>query len=787
MRFYQLPDTLQSEVDKFQEHIAEYTTQQLNPVAWKGIRVAHGVYEQRKPETHMIRIRCSGGAVTPHQLATVGELARDFGSGEVHVTTRQELQIHYVDVAHVIEVYNRLRAVGLSPRGGGGNTIRNVLSSHDAGVSQDEVFDVSPYAHALTTRLIAEADSWNLPRKFKIAFSGNSSDNARATITCLGFIAREQNGQKGFRVYCAGGMGAAPMPGKVLFDFVDDSRVYYIARAMKTMFDKYGNRRQRSKARLKFLWDKLGEEQFREKFHEEYDELIKDDTLALQLEPFENTDQTSPELVPVEVNGQEFSKWKQRHCKEQKQAGLFHITLPLRLGDFEAEEAIAFSEALKPFGQNILRLSIKQNAYLRNIPEKYLGNIYTINQQLTSLSSDAEVFGNMIACTGADTCKLGICLPRGVTPRIQDILRSSGLDLDQLSDVNIHISGCPNTCGCHHIADLGFFGKVLRSGRDLLPGYNILVGGVLGDGKTTFSKKVDDVPAKELPEFIKTLLGIYLEKKNKYSGFSQYIASEEGIADVKQVADTYRSVTPLNQSDYYFYDWGSADQFSLLKGQKAECSAGMFDMIDVDAKTIKLHTKELEQEQQQQKRLEHIGQIVYASSRMLLVTRGLEPKNDEQLYSLFKKHFIETDLVPDEYTELVDAAKASDNNTLLSLQQKAVDLGAHMVDLYKSMDDSLRFNIDKKSEGVPEVTAEKPQTKTDSAERFKDLRGVACPMNFVKTKLELAAMNAGDKLRILLDDGEPIQNVPGSVRLEGHTVLSQEPLGSHWMVLIEKA
>ena len=703
MVFYQIPETLDGEIKEFEGKIEDYQQGELNPIAFKGVRVSHGIYEQRKPETHMVRIRCSGGGISPAQLKRVGELAKQYGSGEIHVTTRQEMQLHYVKLDDVVTVYKELVKVGLSTRGGGGNTIRNILSPHDSGVAEDEVFDVMPYAMALTTRMIAESDSWNLPRKFKIAFSNREQDEIRATITCLGFIAKVHKGEKGFKVYCAGGMGAKPMPGKVLFPFIPANRVYHLTKAAKLMFDKYGNRRRRNIARLKFLWDKLGEENFREKIHEEYDKLVLQEGLELALPTLVNQAEIAEGYQPEPVEGPRFEHWKSRFVRPQKQAGLFTIDVPLALGDIDGDDAVKIAATMKHFGDNSMRFTVFQNLFFRNIPEAYLGNIFNLLTSIHTLSNRPALFGKMIACTGADTCKLGICLPRGLTPNIQKLLLDSDLELDQLKDVKIHISGCPNTCGCHHAADLGFFGKVMRVGKDMLPAYNILVGAILEEGKTRFSRKAGEIPSKDLPQFVKAFLSSYLDHKDAYGSFTEYV-DDRGEEDIQRICATLPTTPAFSESEDYYFDWGSKERFSLLKGQKAECSAGMFDMIDVDGKAAKEALMHFRAAEDEATKADALSSALLYACRMLLVTRGIETKTDEQVFNSFLQHFIRTDLVPDRFTELVGLGIGGDKNALLSRYEEVADLLATVQLLYKNMDDSLRF----RTTPAPAETSEKP-------------------------------------------------------------------------------
>jgi sulfite reductase (ferredoxin) len=277
--FYRIPGNLASELEELDSYIARFKSGEIDAATLKVRRVPFGCYEQRQDGTYMVRIRATGGALTPRQLQTIAEASARYGSEAIHITTRQEFQIHDVALDDVLPVMRELLLAGLASRGGGGNTVRNILVSPDAGVSPDEVFDPNPYAFALTSRLIAEPDSWLLPRKYKIAFSNSAADTAYAEFTDLGFIAQLRNGEKGFRVYVAGGLGAKPEVGHLLHDFIPAEEVYFVATAIKRLFDRHGNRKNRHAARLRFLWNTLGEERFRELYEEQL-KLIREENSA---------------------------------------------------------------------------------------------------------------------------------------------------------------------------------------------------------------------------------------------------------------------------------------------------------------------------------------------------------------------------------------------------------------------------------------------------------------------------------------------------------------------------
>lgn len=775
MRFYQSAPTLKKEQDIFEEDIKAFATGKIHPVKFKGIRVAHGVYEQRQEHTYMIRIRCAAGGITPSQLRKVAELGEKYGSSEVHFTTRQEVQVHDVLIQNVMNVIRGLNEVDLSSRGGGGNTIRNILTSPMSGVEKGEAFDVDPYAIALTTRMINEDDSWNLPRKFKIAFSNSDQDTAFTQATCLGFVATFQNGQKGFNVYTAGGMGAKPMVGHELIGFIPDTQVYHVTRAIKTMFDKHGNRRSKYSSRIKFLWKKLEKEKFLELFYEEYNKIKDDESLNLELPEMVNACQ-DPNIDPIHDTSEEFKLWKSRYATEQKQEGLYSVKLSLCLGDLLSKDAYQLCDFLEPFGDNCIRCDRNQNMRVRNMPEKYLGNLYHIVKKLGHTLINYPAFiGNMINCTGAQTCKLGICLPRGLSTEIRDRLKESDLNLDAIPEFRLNMSGCPNTCGMHHIAHLGFFGKIGRKDGVIYPAYNVLAGGRVANGKTQYAQKVGDLPAHKTPEFVYQFLKNYISEKEEYDNYYDYL-EKEGNDLISSLCEQMKEVPSFEEDQSYYTDFGAKHPLRLDDMGTAECSAGMFDMINVDKKEIETIKKEIESNQATN--AEKLYKMLFHSARMLLVTRGLDAKNDEEVFALFSKHFITTELISPRYENIIKQAKNAELAQLGSQQDLIVNLGQDIIELYKGMDDSLRFKSDVK---------EKDQETEPIESLEKDFRGVACPMNFVKTKLVLETMNPGQLLTILLDDGAPIQNVPNSVKLEGHNILKQEQASEgHWSVTIKK-
>jgi sulfite reductase (ferredoxin) len=692
---YQIPANLASELEELDSYIKRHQKGELDAATLKVRRVPFGCYEQRRDGSYMVRIRTTGGAHTPAQLQAMAEIAARYGSPWIHITTRQEFQIHDIALEHVVPSMRELLRVGLVARGGGGNTVRNVLVSPDAGVGVDEVFDPSPYAFALTTRLIAEADSWMLPRKFKIAFSNSEADTGYARFNDVGFIAQLRDGQQGFRVYVAGGLGTKPQVGHLLHEFIPADDVYAVTTAVKRLFDQHGNRKNRNAARLRFLWNSLGEERFRQLYEEQL-QLVRDQAPApLALEDLPATAIT-PDLAPATDDSPEFHLWKQRYVEPQKQPGLFSVLVPVFLGNLSDEDAIRLALFLEPFGDSVLRATFGQNLRLRNIPEAHLANVFHVVREIGELASAPRLLGNSVACTGADTCRLGICRPKGALTAVVDTLSNSTLDLNQIPDFRLNLSGCPNTCGQHMLADLGFYGNVARRGQQMFPAYAVVAGARVTDGDARLAQPIDRVSARDLPRFVEDVLKLWLEKKHAHESFADYIDAE-GTQDIRALADRYRNIPAPEADRSYYCDWASDEMFSLAGKAAGECSAGLFDLIEVDLKHAKRLREQLNpaeasaQAQDPQEAEAALYSVTLCSARALLITRGIEAPTDAAVFENFRKHFIFSGLIDSRFEPVVAAAQQHPSEPLATHKEETFALLDAVDALYRSMDNSLRF------------------------------------------------------------------------------------------------
>jgi len=768
---YRLPESLPEDLDRFKETVEGYENGSVSAAQFRAFRVPQGVYEQREDGTYMLRVRFPAGGVLPHQMRALAAVARTYGNGVLHVTTRQDIQVHRVLVNDIHPSLVELYKADLSTKGGGGNTVRNITGCRDSGVCSNEEFDVTPYAFALTEFLLPDPLNYQLPRKFKIAFSGCSEDCSGATVNDVGFIAKTRDGRQGFAVYVGGGMGKQSRVADHLDEFVPGDQVHLVAEAVKRVFDRHGNRKNKNKARLRFLIEKIGFERFRDLYEEALAEVRADGVAPLEVREFPGRDYRVAETEIVPCNG--FQQWRERMVVCQKQEGYCMVNIALRLGDIDVDSMEKLADIVEVHGEGMLRTTQSQNAVIRWVHENELASVHRDLLVLGLTRSLGPVQHNIVACAGAATCRLGICLSRGLAGAVTDLLDQTDLELDQVEQFNIHISGCPNSCGRHPVGQIGVFGAARRVGDRLVPHYVVQLGGCVIEGKTRLAEGKEPLPARNVPKFILEFLRAFRESP-EYPDYDEFL--DAGGRDVvAELIDANRDVPSFDEDKNYYFDWGADIPFSFAGRGPGECSAGVFDLIEVDLASA-----------HEAARAGDLHRATVLAARALLVTQGLEARNDEEALELFTKHFVDTALVAGSYRQLIEKAQrcsASDEpDKTFEADSKNISAFVRTVqDLYDNMDPSLRFQ--------PAQLEKEPKAESApaaKADREADFRGVVCPLNYVKTKLLLEQMASGQVLSVLLDE-EGGANVPQSAEHDGHEVLSKEREGSHWRACIKKS
>ena len=775
---FDLPDSIKDDLDRFMEQTKSFKDGSVSAIEFRSFRVPQGVYEQREEGTYMLRVRFPAGGVLPHHMRALASVARRYGNGILHATTRQDIQVHRVLLDNIHPALVELHGAGLSTKGGGGNTVRNITACYDAGVCAREAFDVSPYAVALTEFLLPDPLSFQLPRKYKIAFSGCSRDCAGAMVNDLGFVATTRDGSPGFIVYVGGGMGAYSRVADLLEEFVPADDAHFVAEAIKRVFDRHGNRKNKHKARLRFLIDQIGLRRFRALYEAELSELRSAELPPLRLRNLPARSRPAPAEAAQPLDA--YDEWSDRSLLPQKQEGYRIVLIPLLLGDIEADRLEKLAYVVEDHGEGMVRTTQGQNLAMRWVHENELAGLHQKLLALNLAKTCAPIVRNTIACAGASTCKLGICLSRGLARAITDRLSGNGLDLAALGDFSVHISGCPNSCGRHPLGRIGLFGAARRIGGRLVPHYVVQLGSKTGAGQTRLAEGRDAIPARNVPAFVVELLRAFAGSE-QYPDYDAFLEAQ-GRETVAQLCRKYKPVPSFDEDKDYYFDWGAESLFSLAGRGPGECGAGVFDLIEVDLASAHDALSE--------------GRLYAASllaARALLVTRGQEAGDDAEAFDLFRRHFVDAGLLDESHGAVLGTARqcASSHEPECAFDAQGPEVSS-LVDavqeLYEGMDSSLRFKPAaqqgaQQAEVPPrsEVTGQQ-ETKID---REVDFRGVACPLNYAKTKLVLEQMASGEVLSVLMGE-EGARNVPQSAEQDGHEVLSVTPEEEAWRVTIRK-
>ncbi|XHR30235.1 MAG: sulfurtransferase TusA family protein [Chthoniobacteraceae bacterium] len=776
-RIWNLPASLPEDLQKFQSMTSQFKEGTISATQYQVFRVPQGVYEQRENGSFMLRVRLPGGAVLAHQLRTLADAAAKYGNGVLHVTTRQDFQVHQVAVDSIQPALEQLAEAGLSTKGGGGNTVRNIIGCPHAGTCSGEAFDVTPHLIALTEYLLADQNSFQLPRKYKIAFSGCGNDCAGATVNDLGLIAKIKDGVEGFKVYVAGGLGSGSRVADVLEEFAAASDISLIAEAIKRVFYQHGNRKDKRQARIRYLVRQLGSEKFVQLYREELSELRRQAPATPALRPITFNAPAVTAAPVAEPDTESYRAWKLHNVKAQKQTGYNRVEIPLVLGDIASATLNGLADLVETTGEKSLRATSTQNLILRWVHDSELPHVFQELDALGLAVAQPAVLRRLVSCTGASTCKLGICLSRGLSKAIDRELTKSSVDLAALGDLSIHISGCPNSCGRHQIADIGLHGAARRVNDRLVPQYALQFGGHVQEGDTVLATGKHTLPARNVPKFLAELLASY-EKAPAHDDFRAFLKNG-GTDTVDALAEKYKPVPDFDEDKNFYYDWSADEPFSLAGRGPGECGAGVFDLIDVDLKSAAQSLTE-----------GLYFKAVALAARALLVTRGEQAETDRDAFALFNKHFVQAGLANARFQPLLEAgesaaAAANPAGAFTVAAAEVTEFVTSIQNLFQSMDASLQFPKPSTAPAQPAPEAPKPVAAAVAADLEKDFRGIVCPLNYVKTKMALGTIKSGQVLSVLLDEAGA-RNVPESAAKDGNEILSVAQEAGAWRVIIRK-
>ncbi len=580
-----LPDVVREELDEYEQKIRDYRRGKIGDIKMQKIRLQLGTYAQRQPGVQMQRIKIPYGDLTPAKLRRLADVSDKYANNFMHLTTRQDVQLYFIMLESVPNMMRELADAGITTREACGNTIRNVTATPFSGTSPDDVFDVSPYADAFVNFMLRNPICQNMGRKFKVAFESNAiKDDAGLRIHDLGFRAQilEVDGKpkRGFQVYVGGGLGSSPMLGHLWSDFLPEEELIPFSAAVVRIFDRYGERKSRMKARMKFLIKKLGVDEFRRLVEEERKALREDPSWNDYLEdahqrmdaPVTDVSEIPPAPDGIE-NDPGYLLWKGSAVTTQKSGDHALVQLKIHNGDISSDEARKIADISEIYTGGNVRITIHQNLVMRWVPLNILPSLYIALRESGLGDSGAETVTDITACPGADTCRLGITSAKGLATALeQSFSNGLGQYADLARDLKIKISGCPNACAQHATANIGFQGAATSKDGRRVPSEMVFVGGSLAGDETRLAESVIKVPTRNAPKVVEKLLQIY-EKERKNGEHFDFLMKRLGKQYLNEQLQEYTHVPSFEEDPGFYRDWGhEEEQFDIMTGVKGECA-----------------------------------------------------------------------------------------------------------------------------------------------------------------------------------------------------------------------
>lgn len=682
-----MPEDLAHEVDIFDNEVALRKHGKLDERLFAETRLRRGVYGQRYdngqrhdgakvqemkypsgaltkgPSTMwdapgMQRIKIPGGGLNAEQLETMAELAEEYSDGIAHVTTRQDFQLHYVHIEDTPTVMRRLAAAKITTREACGNSVRNVTACPYAGVCTDEVFDVTPYSRALAKFLLGHPDCHNFGRKFKPAFSGCAQHACGLTsLHDIGFIAvtRNENGveKRGFDVYVGGGLGAVPYMAKRFDSFVPVEEILPLTQAIARVFARLGEKKNRNRARIKFLVQDLGIEKFKELVLEERKTLTPDPRWADFVKDAEKFAETPLRLGgELHASGsQAYQRWLKSNTRPQRQPGYVVVTIALPLGDITSNQLRSLADIVRRFTRETVRTTVEQNFVIRWASQKDLPELYEALQAARLADPGAGTIVDVVTCPGTDTCKLGISSSRGLAAELRKRLAERNFQSDEaVENLHIKVSGCFNSCGQHHVADLGFYGVSRKVGGYAVPHFQVVLGGEWEHNAGSYGLPVAAIPSKNVPKVVTRLTGRYVEGRKDGESFKDFI-KRIGKVELKNLLDDLARPPAGDRS--FFSDWGDPREYSLEDMGVGECAGEVVSSVEFDLGAAEREVFEaqlaFENGQIEQAGKTAYGAMLHGAKALVKISNPSISEDPDQIVSEFRKRYFDTQKFFDPY------------------------------------------------------------------------------------------------------------------------------------------
>ena len=649
-RWAHLPTAVRDEIDVFETQLRRVQAGQMSEKVFLEFRLRHGVYGQRQDGVQMQRIKIPLGMLTTEQMIRLADLSEEYADGISHITTRQDVQYHFLDINDTPNLMRRLAEVGITTKEACGNVVRNVTACPEAGVCSTEEFDVTPHAQAMAQFLLRHPDAQNFGRKFKIAYSGCENKSCGlAKMHDIGAIAavREKDGQKiqGFKVYVGGGLGAIPHQAKLYSEFVPTEEMLPLAQAMSRVFARLGEKQNRARARMKFLVNNLGIDEFRRLVEEERERLPHDphwDTLTGSVAAGERPLKPGSTRTAAPETDANFKHWLETNVQPQVQDGYSMVEVFLPLGDITADQLRDLANICRSYIGDTVRTTVTQNLLLRWVSNEDLPALY---ENLQRIGLDRVGSGRLVditACPGTDSCKLGITSSRGLAAILDEELGNGMEHIADRADIKIKISGCFNSCGQHHIADIGFLGSVLRKGAYTAPVFQVVLGGTTDGNAASYGLVTGKVPARNAPQVVERLTALYSEEKRDEETFTQFV---QRLGKARMKSEIAALALPsYEEAPELYLDSRQTWEYHRETGV-GECAGAVVDqaefMLEEADRLVFEATIALEEERYQEA-TEGALDATKRAADALLSTHGLLLSDNYDCIAEFRKRFYET-------------------------------------------------------------------------------------------------------------------------------------------------
>jgi sulfite reductase (ferredoxin) len=676
------------EIDSFEAQIALRKQGKIEERVFAETRLRRGTYGQRYdngrrhdgiaqqalpyqsltkgPETMwdapgMQRIKIPFGGMNPQQMRVLADLAEEYSDNICHITTRQDIQLHFIHIEDTPSIFRRLAAVGITTREACGNSVRNVTACPIAGVCNTETFDVTPYANACAFYLLGHPDAQDFGRKFKIAFSGCKHEACGlVSIHDLGGIAVKRivdgKEQRGFELYVGGGLGAVPHQAKLMFDFLPEEELLPMSRAIGRVFAKLGEKKNRQKARLKFVVQKLGIEKFKEIVLEERRTMPEDPSWRKFFDEIprwreEPRTQTVTLGLPNKPEG--YDRWAQTNVYQQRQGGYVTVTVTLPLGDCTAQQMRKLADLAHKYASDHVRTTVEQNLVFRWVKAEQAPALYADLKAIGLAQPGAGTIVDVVTCPGTDTCKLGIASSRGLAGELRTRLLASEDSLaDEIKKLHIKISGCFNSCGQHHVSDIGFYGNSRNVGGYTVPHFQVMIGGKWHDNGGSYGLAIGSIPSKAIPDVVNRLTTRYVNERQSAERFQEF-CTRIGKKALKEMLDDLAKVPPHAANPSFYTDWGDPRAYTIGDMGEGECAGEVISLADFGftAAESEAFEAQLLLDDGHHRKAEELAYnaMLRAAKTLVQIQWQDAPTDADSVVNEFRNRYVETKLFWDPY------------------------------------------------------------------------------------------------------------------------------------------